>query len=134
MSLESFVAGIENKLKKDFTEDTKGLKYQLKAKQNSGRILKTAKRKQDMFIVVEENEKNRILAGFIFDNGKCRFQVYSNGGIDIGFGNFEDLILYKRCNSIHAISKNHNRVDFYEEDDVLKYDYYTENSSGRGLL
>ena len=135
MSLEEFCATIENKLQKDFTKNTKGIKYQLKTVLNSGKILKTGERKDDMFIIVEENGENRILASFSLEQDICRFHIFSYGGICIDFGKSDDLLLYKRGKSLHAISTLYNKVEFYEEEDgTLKYDYYTENSSGRGLL
>lgn len=135
MSLEGLIAGIENKFQKDFTENTKGIKYQLKSILNSGRILKTGKRKNDIFLVIEENKENKILACFLVENEVCIFRTFSYGGICIEFGKSEDLLLYKRQKSIYAISTLHNKVEFYEDENgILKYDYYTENSQGKGLL
>lgn len=138
MSLESIIAGMEIRAKENFQNDTKNLKYQLKAEQKNGTILKTASKNEHMFIIIEKDGVNKIVAGFIKKDENCYFQTYCFGGFETEFGKFEDLLIYKRHNSIYARNNIDGKevfVKFFEDSDSdLKYKYNGIKSSGLGIL
>ena len=76
MGLESWIAKIQTKRMDKFCKDTRGLKYQLIAEQKNGSVLKTATKDENVYIVVEEQGINRIVAGFIKKYNDCYFITY----------------------------------------------------------
>lgn len=138
MGLESWITKIQTKRMDKFCKDTRGLKYQLIAEQKNGSVLKTATRDEDVYIVVEEQGINRIVAGFIKKYNDCYFITYHYGGTQMDFGKLKDLLIYKRYGSIYAKSQIDGKeiyVKFFEDQDKeLKYEHHGISSCGIGCV
>lgn len=134
MSLESIIAGMELKKRNRQLSNTRRIKYTEEMLLTENAILRLGKRNGNLYFVLEEKKKKRIIASFI-NAEKPRFQTYYMGGTDVPFDIPENIEIVKKMgNDGFMLNGKNCSVEIYGEQDALMAEYVSRDNRMKTVL